>query len=196
MHLRGPCTSAPHVYQLKGTRSLPTDGCIVETFPPQLAASMRSRVATTQHDDHEFPTCAVVCPDRRDKRWQPNISALSLFQKDVTTRKPHQLIFKASSLARTADLSFYSEGLWHVVGKTASRRDRPSGINAALWVCMHREGGNAVPFSVLGQLASSLCCHVGFLGAFTLHTPGIRPLCAYKYSNIKSHCIPNVWRWV
>ena len=37
---------------------------------------------------------------------------------------------------------------------------------------------------MLGQLASSLCCHVGFLGAFTLHTPGIRPLCAYKYSQV------------
>ena len=37
---------------------------------------------------------------------------------------------------------------------------------------------------MLGQLASSLCCHVGFLGAFTLHTPGIRPLCAYKYSEV------------
>ena len=37
---------------------------------------------------------------------------------------------------------------------------------------------------MLGQLASSLCCHVIFLGAFTLHTPGIRPLCAYKYSEV------------
>ena len=39
-------------------------------------------------------------------------------------------------------------------------------------------------FSVFGQLASSLCCHVGFSGPFTLHTPGIRPLCAYKYSDV------------
>ena len=37
---------------------------------------------------------------------------------------------------------------------------------------------------MLGQLASSLCCHVVFLGAFTLHTLGIRPLCAYKYSKV------------
>ena len=37
---------------------------------------------------------------------------------------------------------------------------------------------------MLDQLASSLCCPVGFLGAFTLHTPGIRPLCAYKYSEV------------
>ena len=37
---------------------------------------------------------------------------------------------------------------------------------------------------MLGQLASSLCCHVGFLGAFTLHTLGIRPLSAYKYSEV------------
>ena len=39
-------------------------------------------------------------------------------------------------------------------------------------------------FSVFGQLASSLCYHVGFSGAFTLHTPGIRHLCAYKYSEV------------
>ena len=37
---------------------------------------------------------------------------------------------------------------------------------------------------MFGQLASSLCCHVGFSGPFTLHTPGIRPLCAYKYSEV------------
>src|SRR6185503_17661027 len=37
--------------------------------------------------------------------------------------------FKAVSLARTTDLSFYSDGLWRVVGKAASRRDRPSGSN-------------------------------------------------------------------
>ena len=37
---------------------------------------------------------------------------------------------------------------------------------------------------MLGQLVSSLCCHVGFLGAFTLHIPGIRPLCAYKFSEV------------
>ena len=37
---------------------------------------------------------------------------------------------------------------------------------------------------MLGQLASSLCCHLGFSGAFTIHTPGIRPLCTYKYSEV------------
>ena len=52
--------------------------------------------------------------------------------KDVITRQPHQLTFKAVSLARTTDLSFYSEGLWRVVGKAASRRDRPSGSNAVM----------------------------------------------------------------
>ena len=37
---------------------------------------------------------------------------------------------------------------------------------------------------MLDQLASSLCCHVGFSDAFTLHAPGIRHLCAYKYSEV------------
>ena len=37
---------------------------------------------------------------------------------------------------------------------------------------------------MLGLLASSLYCHVGLSGAFTLHTPGIRSLCAYKYSEV------------
>ena len=37
---------------------------------------------------------------------------------------------------------------------------------------------------MLGQLDSSLCCHVGFSDAFTLNTLGIRPLCAYKYSEV------------
>ena len=97
-----------------------------------LAASTRSQVATAQHGDHGYPTCRIVYPDIRDKRRQPNSSALSPFQKDVTTRLPHQLTFKAVSLARTTDLSFYSEGLWRVVGKAASRRDRPSGSNAVL----------------------------------------------------------------
>ena len=31
-----------------------------------LAASTRSQVATTQHGDHGFPTCRIVCPDIRD----------------------------------------------------------------------------------------------------------------------------------
>ena len=54
------------------------------------------------------------------------------FQKDVITRQPHQLTFKAVSRARTTELSFYSEGLWRVVGKAASRHDRPSGGDAVL----------------------------------------------------------------
>ena len=45
-------------------------------------------------------------------------------------------------------------------------------------LCMHRDASS----SQYGQLASSLFCHVDFSGPFTLHTPGIRPLCAYKYS--------------
>ena len=97
-----------------------------------LAASMRSQVSTAQHGDHGFRICRIVGPDKRDKSRQPNSSALSPFQKDVTTRQPHQLTFKAVSRARTTELSFYSEGLWRVVGKAASRRDRPSGSNAVL----------------------------------------------------------------
>ena len=93
-----------------------------------LAASTRSQVATAQHGDDEFPKCRILCPDIRDMFS----SALPPFQKDVTTRQPLQLTFKAVSLAWTTNLSFYSAGLWRVVGKAASRRDRPSGINAAL----------------------------------------------------------------
>ena len=33
-------------------------------------------------------------------------------------------------------------------------------------------------------LAFSVCCHLGFSGAFTLHPPGIRTLCTYKYSQV------------
>ena len=64
----------------------------------------------------------------------PNVAffAQTYVTKDVTTRQPHQLTFKAVSLVRTTDLSFYSEGLWRVVGKAASRRDRLSGSNAVL----------------------------------------------------------------
>ena len=97
-----------------------------------LVASTRSQVATAQHGDHGFPKCRILCPNIRDKRRQPNSSALPPFQKDVTTRQPHQLTFKAVSLARMTDLSFYSEGLWLVVGEAASRRDRPSGSNVVL----------------------------------------------------------------
>ena len=97
-----------------------------------LSASTRSQVATAQHGDHGFPICRIVCPDKRDKRRQPNSSALSPFQKDVTTRQPHQLTFKAVSRARTTELSFYSEGLWRVVGKAASRHDQPSGSDTVL----------------------------------------------------------------
>ena len=92
-----------------------------------LAASTRSQVATAQHGDHGFPKCRILCPDIRDMFS----SALPPFQKDVTTRQPLQLTFKAVSPARPTNLSFYSAGLWRVVGKAASRRDRPSGINAA-----------------------------------------------------------------
>src|SRR6185312_12798861 len=108
-----------------------------------LAASTRSQVATAQHGDHGFPKCRILCPDIRDKRRQPNSSALPPFQIDVTRRQPHQLTFKAVSLARTTDLSFYSEGLWRVVGKAASRRDRPSGSNAVLRVSMHRDASSS-----------------------------------------------------
>ena len=98
----------------------------------KLGASRRSQVATAQHGDHGFPKCRILCPNIRDKRRQPNSSALPPYQKDVTTQLPHQLTFKAVSLVRTTDLSFYSEGLWRVVGKAVSRHDRPSGSNAVL----------------------------------------------------------------
>ena len=102
-----------------------------------LAASTRSQVATAQHGDHGFSKCRILCPDIRDKRRQPNSSALPPFQKDVTTkdvttRQPHQLTFKVVSPARMTDLPFYSEGLWRVVGKAASRHDRPSASDAVL----------------------------------------------------------------
>src|SRR6185295_10282665 len=96
---------------------------------PVIDSSHRSYFAAVEHRALEM---LRPRPDIRDKRRQPNSSALSSFQKDVTTRQPHQLTFKAVSLARTTDLSFYSEGLWRVVGKAASRRDRPSGSNAVL----------------------------------------------------------------
>ena len=97
-----------------------------------LSASTRSQVATAQRGDHGFRICRIVGPDKRDKSRQPNSSALSPFQKDVTTRHPHLLTFKAVSRARTMELSFYSEGLWRVVGKAAFRHDRPSGSDAVL----------------------------------------------------------------
>ena len=61
-----------------------------------LAASTRSQVVTAQHGDHGFPICRIVCPDKRDKRRQPNSSALSPFQKDVTTRQPQPAHIQSS----------------------------------------------------------------------------------------------------
>jgi len=46
MHLRGPCTSAPHVYQLQGTGSLSIDGRIVETFPPLLLPNVTTQTGS------------------------------------------------------------------------------------------------------------------------------------------------------
>jgi hypothetical protein len=57
-------------------------------------------------------------------RWRPETHTFHT--------SSHQLIFKAVSRARTTELSFYSEGLWRVVGKAASRHDRPSGSDAVL----------------------------------------------------------------
>ena len=61
----------------------------------------------------------------------PNVA---FFAQTYVTKddNPIAVLFKAVSLARTTDLSFYSEGLWRVVGKAASRRDRPSGSNAVM----------------------------------------------------------------
>ena len=39
-------------------------------------------------------------------------------------------------------------------------------------------------FKVVGVSAVERANTVGFSCAFTLHTPGIRPLCAYKYSEV------------
>ena len=39
-------------------------------------------------------------------------------------------------------------------------------------------------FKVVGVSAVDRASTVGFSGAFTPHTPGIRPLCAYKYSEV------------
>ena len=44
-----------------------------------LAASTRSQVATAQHGDHGFHKYFILCPNIRDKRRQPNSSALPLF---------------------------------------------------------------------------------------------------------------------
>lgn len=46
MHLRGPCTSAPHVYQLQGTGSLSIDGRIVQTFPPLLLPNVTTQTGS------------------------------------------------------------------------------------------------------------------------------------------------------
>ena len=54
---------------------------------------------------HGFPKCRILCPDIR----YMFSSALPPFQKDVTTRLPHQLTFKTVSRAKTTELSFYSE---------------------------------------------------------------------------------------
>ena len=45
-------------------------------------------------------------------------------------------------------------------------------------VCCH------LVFSVCCHLGFPVCCHLDFSGAFTLHTPGIRSLCTYKYSQV------------
>ena len=79
-----------------------------------------------------FPYVALFAQTNVTKDDSPITVLFHQFQKDVTTRQPHQLTFKAVSLARTTDLSFYSEGLWRVVGKVASRRDRLSGSIAVL----------------------------------------------------------------
>ena len=79
-----------------------------------------------------FPNVAFFAQTYVTKDDNPNSSALPTFQKDVTTRQLHQLTFKVVSLARAMDLSFYSEGLWSVVGKAASRHDRPIGSDAVL----------------------------------------------------------------
>ena len=39
-------------------------------------------------------------------------------------------------------------------------------------------------FKVVGVSAVKRASTVGFSGAFTLHTPGIRPFCTYKYSEV------------
>ena len=39
-------------------------------------------------------------------------------------------------------------------------------------------------FKVVGVSAVERASTVGFSGAFTLHPPSIRPLCAYKYSEV------------
>ena len=116
-------------------------------------SARRSRVSHMSH-----------CLPRRDKRRQPNSIALSPFQKDVTIRQPQQLTFKAVSRARTTELSFYSEGLWCVVGKAASRHDRPSGSDAVslhalrCYACpeMHRVVSSRIESSLFSVGSASL----------------------------------------
>ena len=52
-------------------------------------------------------------------------------------------------------------------------------------LCMQSIGTVAcTPSLAADPLAFSVCCHLGFSGAFRLHTPGIRSLCTYKYSQV------------
>ena len=120
-----------------------------------LAASSRSQVATAQHGDHGFPKCRILYPDIRDMFS----SALPPFQKDVTTRQPLQLTFKAVSLARTTNMSFYSAGLWRVVGKAASRAiDRVAAMQCCESTCteMHRVVISRIESSLFSVRSASL----------------------------------------
>jgi hypothetical protein len=52
-------------------------------------------------------------------------------------------------------------------------------------LCMQSIGTVAcTPSLAADPLAFAVCCHLGFSGAFRLHTPGIRPQCTYKYSQV------------
>ena len=105
---------------------------------------------------------------------------------------------------------FYSEGLWRVVGKAASRRDRPSGSNAVLslhalrcstCIEIHRVVSSRIESSLFSVRSAShftvLSCRL-----FQVHlhsTLRIADLCApintpkfvnsQQHSNTKAHCL-------